>query len=101
MACQGFIGSILKMVKVSNECKILCVFKRLLFLKMLSLVLNLLTQNADLLLRSGDEGALLQFMKMVKETSITALGWEIYWQRVVFVEWCPALICQASMIKRC
>ena len=27
MACQGFIGSILKMVKVSNECKILCVFK--------------------------------------------------------------------------
>ena len=60
MACQGFIGSILKMVKVSNECKILCVFKKLLFLKMLSLVLNLLTQNADLLLRSGDEGALLQ-----------------------------------------
>ena len=44
MACQGFIGSILKMVKVSNECKILCVFKKLLFLKMLSLVLNLLTQ---------------------------------------------------------
>ena len=34
--------------------------KMLLFLKILSLVLNLLTQNADLLLRSGDEGALLQ-----------------------------------------
>jgi len=83
MACQGFIGSILKMVKVSNE------------------FLNLLTQNADLLLRSGDEGALLQFMKKVKETSIPALGWEIYWQRVSPVEWCPALICQASMIKRC
>ena len=29
---------------------------------MLSLVLNLLSQNAELL-RSGDEGALLQFMK--------------------------------------
>ena len=45
--------------------------------------------NADLLLRSGDEGALLQFMKKVKETSIPALSWEIYWQRVESVEWCP------------
>ena len=34
--------------------------KMLLFLKMLSLVLNLLTQNTAVLLRSGDEGALLQ-----------------------------------------
>ena len=50
--------------------------KMLLFLKMLSLVLNLLTQKADLLLRSGDEGALLQFMKKVKETSFPVLLWE-------------------------
>ena len=67
---------------------------------MLSFVLILLSQNTELL-RSGDEGALLQFMKKVKETSIPALSWEIYWQRVESVEWCPALICQASMIKRC
>ena len=31
-------------------------FKKLFFLKILSLVLNLLSQNADLLLRSGDGG---------------------------------------------
>ena len=37
--------------------------KKVTLSKILSLVLNLLTQFADLLLRSGDEGALLQFMK--------------------------------------
>ena len=51
------------------------------------------------LLRSGDEGALLQFMKKVKETSFPACHGKILWQRVESVEWCPALICQASMIK--
>jgi len=57
---------------------------------MLSLVLNLLSQNAELL-RSGDEGALLQFMKKVKETSIPALSWEILLPESESVEWCPAL----------
>ena len=85
------------MVKVSNECKILCVFKNVTLSKNIVFSFKSVDTNADLLLRSGDEGALLQFMKKVKETSFPALSWEIYWQRVVSVEWCPALICQASI----
>ena len=74
--------------------------KMLLFLKILSLVLNLLSQNAKLL-RSGDEGALLQLWRRSKKPHFQSCYGKILWQRVVSVEWCPGLICQASMIKRC
>ena len=97
---SGLFTSILKMVKVSNECKILCVLKKVTLSKNVVFSFKSVDTKMLKLLRSGDEGALLQFMKKVKETSMPALGWEIYWQRVESVEWCPALICQASMIKR-
>ena len=51
------------MVKVSNECKILCVFKNVTLSKNIVFSFKSVDTNADLLLRSGDEGALLQFMK--------------------------------------
>ena len=56
MACQGFIGSILKMVKVSNECKILCVFKKVTLSKNIVFSFKSVDTNADLLLRSGEKG---------------------------------------------
>ena len=76
MACQGFIGSILKMVKVSNECKILCVFKKVTLSKNVVFSFKSVDTKMLKLLRSGDEEALLQFMKKVKETSFPALSWE-------------------------
>ena len=76
MACQGFIGSILKMVKVSNECKILCVFKKVTLSKNVVFSFKSVDTKMLKLLRSGDEGALLQFIKKVKETSFPALSWE-------------------------
>ena len=62
--------------------------KMLLFLKILSLVLNLLSQNAKLL-RSGDEGALLQLWRRSKKPHFQSCYGKILWQRVEFVEWCP------------
>ena len=74
---SGLFTSILKMVKVSNE------------------FLNLLTQ----ILRSGEKGPYCSLWRRSKKPHFQPCHGKILWQRVESVEWCPALICQASMIK--
>ena len=44
------------MVKVSNECKILCVFKNVTLSKNIVFSFKSVDTNADLLLRSGEKG---------------------------------------------
>ena len=53
------------------------------------------------LLRSGDEGALLQVYEEGQRNLNSSPVMGDLLPESESVEWCPALICQASMIKRC
>ena len=96
---SGLFTSILKMVKVSNECKILCVFKNVTLSKNIVFSFKSVDTNADLLLRSGEKGPYCSLWRRSKKPHFQSCYGKILWQRVESVEWCPALICQASMIK--
>ena len=77
MACQGFTGSILKMVKVSNECKILCVFKNVTLSKNIVFSFKSIAKNAEtscVVVRRGPTAD----MKKIKEYLSPALSWGIF-----------------------